>query len=53
MIYVITILLLLAIVLTSEMGRELLISHVGQTLDIAPWIIIFGGLSIFIFFVLA
>jgi len=53
MIYVITIFLLLAIVLTSEMGRELLISHVGQTLDIAPWIIIIGGLSMFIFFVLA
>jgi hypothetical protein len=53
MIYIITILLLIAIVLTSEMGRELLISHVGQALDIAPWIIIFGGLSIFIFFILA
>ena len=53
MVYIITILLLIAIVLTSEMGRELLISHVGQALDIAPWIIIFGGLSIFILFILA
>lgn len=54
MIYVVTIIvLLLGIVLTSEMGRELLISHVGQMLDVAPWVIMFGGLAIFLFVVLA
>ena len=53
MIYVLTILLLLVVVLTSEMGRELLVSHVGQMLDVAPWVIIFGGLVIFLFVVLA
>jgi hypothetical protein len=46
MMYVVTILLLLAIVLTSEMGRELLISHVGQMFDMAPWVIMFGGVVI-------
>ena len=45
MLYVITI-LVLVILLTSEMSRELLISHVGQLLDIVPWIIIFGGLLV-------
>ncbi len=45
MLYVITI-LVLVILLTSEMSRELLISHVGQLLDIVPWIIIFGGLVV-------
>ena len=39
-------LLLLVILFTSEMSRELLISHVGQLLDMAPWFIIFGGLII-------
>ena len=48
MIYVITI-LLLVLLLATEMGRELLISHVGQLLDVAPWLIIFGGLFIFMF----
>jgi hypothetical protein len=43
MLYVITI-LVLVILLTSEMGRELLISLAGQLLDIVPWIVIFGGL---------
>lgn len=45
MLYVITI-LVLVILLTSEMGRELLISLAGQLLDIVPWIVIFGGLVI-------
>ena len=52
MLYIIAI-LMLVIVLTSEMSRELLISHVGQLLDIAPWFLIFGGLFIFIYVVLA
>jgi len=52
MLYVITI-LLLVLLLISEMGRELLISHVGQLLDMAPWVVMFGGLVIFLFVVLA
>ena len=46
--YVLTI-FLLVLLLTSEMGRELLLSHVGQLLDMAPWIIMFGALVIFLF----
>ena len=52
MLYVITI-LLLVLLLTSEMGRELLISHVSQLLDMAPWVVMFGGLVIFLLVVLA
>ena len=51
MLYVITI-LLLVLLLTSEMGRELLISHVGQLLDMAPWVVMFGGLAMIIFVLL-
>jgi len=51
MLYFIAI-MVLVILLTSEMGRELVISHVGQLLDIAPWFLIFGGLIIFIFIAL-
>ena len=51
MLYVITI-LLLVLLLTSEMGRELLISHVGQLLDMAPWVVMFGGLAIILFVLL-
>jgi hypothetical protein len=51
MLYAITI-LLLVLLLTSEMGRELLTSHVGQLLDMAPWVIMFGGLALFLFVVL-
>jgi len=50
MLYVITI-LVLVLLLTSELVRELLISHVGQLLDMAPWAIMFGGLILFIFVV--
>jgi hypothetical protein len=42
-------LLLLVILFTSEMSREVLVSHVGQLLDMAPWFIIFGGLFILLF----
>ena len=45
MLYIITI-LVLVVLLTSEMGRELLISLAGQLLDIVPWIVIFGGLVV-------
>jgi hypothetical protein len=51
MIYAVTI-LLLVLLLTSEMGRELLASHVGQLLDMAPWVIMFSGLAIYLFVVL-
>jgi hypothetical protein len=51
MLYVITI-LLLVLLLTSEMGRELLTSHVGQLLDLVPWVVMFGGLVVFVFVVL-
>ena len=51
MIYAVTI-LLLVLLLTSEMGRELLTSQVGQLLDIVPWVIMFGGLAILLFVIL-
>ena len=52
MLYVVAI-VLLGILLTSEMSRELLMSHVAQLLDMAPWFLIFGGLFIFLFVILA
>lgn len=51
MLYVITI-LLLVILLASEISRELLITHVGQPLDMAALVILLGGLFILLFVVM-
>jgi hypothetical protein len=41
MLYVVTI-LVLVIVLTTELGRELLLSLLAKLIDVAPWFLVFG-----------
>ena len=41
MLYVVTI-LVLVIVLTTELGREQLLSLLTKLIDVAPWFLVFG-----------